>query len=114
MTFIEFVPGRTSTSLNRRPTTSFSRSRRSTSISGSSGIPRTPLVSYCETIQRLGSGLLLGLFLAASGPRAVELFVHEDVRDETLVVVGPRRRDSVRRQLAGVPDRDLLEGGLGV
>src|ERR671918_72449 len=119
MTFMALLPGRTSTSLKRRPTTSFSRSRRSTSISGSAGI-RPPLVGRThrfrvgEPLERLPRCVLLRFLLRAPIPNAVEIGVHVDVRGEALVVVRTRGRHPVGREASVIPDDDLLKRGLGV
>src|SRR5918992_1927560 len=113
MIFIALLPGRTSASLMRRPTTSRSRSRRMTSSSTSAGIS-LPWPAGSESHQRLRGRVLLGLLLAAAGSRSVELFVDIDGCGEDLGVVGSGGNEPVSGALTTEANHDLLQSGLGV
>src|SRR5919106_1624161 len=117
ITFMALLPGLTSTALMRRPTTSFSRSRLRTSISGSSGIPSPfgpQLLIRLEACQSLPRRVLLRLFLAAPFPYAEQFRLHIDVGRKSFVVIGARRSHSVRGEPADVADDDLLQRRLRV
>src|SRR5438128_1648368 len=75
----------TSTCLMRLPTTSFSRSRRSVSTSGSSGIGSH--LASGESAPRFLGGRLLGLLLRASRARAVLVVAQVDGGEEALGVI---------------------------
>src|ERR1700733_7042749 len=78
----------TSTDLIFLPTTSFSRSRRSTSTSGSSGTV-APLTGslFLQARPCDPRGRLLGLLLRSALALAVAMLVHEDRREELLRVI---------------------------
>src|SRR5690348_1444601 len=77
-----------STDLIFLPTTSFSRSRRKTSTSGSSGMvaPR-PVSLTRESLTRDPRSGLLGLLLRSALALAVQTIVDVDVREEVLRVI---------------------------
>src|SRR5918992_5094052 len=77
----------TSAVLIRRPTTSFSRSRRITSTSGSSTGPLLCLDPVRHVVEGLARGPLLGFLLRLADPRAHRLPVQEYRRGEFLLVV---------------------------
>src|SRR5262245_37984089 len=105
----------TSTDLIFLPTTSFSRSRRMTSTSGSSGIVAPLIAGFvlqpCPCHPCCG---LLGLFLRASFAVAIRTVTDEDRREEQLRVVG----SFVAHDVAGAPKharrRRFLESRLEV
>ena len=108
----------TSTVLMRRPTTSFSRSRRIVSTSGSSGIAgrlgsaRAGSASSAST-GGVG-GRLLGVLLRATLPGAAVATADEDPGHVGAGVVGPGPVDVVARQLPAAAQDQLLEAGLEV
>src|SRR5207248_4096577 len=90
------------------PTTSLSRSRRTISTSGSSGIP------LLELRQGAFGGRLLRLLLRPAGPLAQKLADEEDLRVEALGVVGAARGDPVLGDGTALADGPLLQAGLEV
>src|SRR5437868_2845846 len=110
----------------RLPTISFSRSRRSVSTSGSSGIAppfgrhrlgrvdrrRAGRPAPVEALPRVAGGRLLGLLLGPALARAVRLAPEVDGGEEPLGVVGALVGYVVTRQLVEAPRRQLLEPGL--
>src|ERR687892_304375 len=90
MTFIALLPGRTSTSFIRLPTTSFSRSRRRTSSSGSAGIG-----TLLEPLKRASGRVLFRFLLGASRSLSVQLVVEVDVSGEALGVIRSGGRDAI-------------------
>src|SRR5438105_12774567 len=113
----------TSTCLMRLPTTSFSRSRRSVSTSGNSGIGahlrvlRLRRRAVARRGQRppgfLGSGLL-GLLLGPTLARTALLVADVDGGVEALGVVGALFADVVARHGVEALGGELLEAGLVV
>src|SRR6266540_1061690 len=114
-----FGLGRTSTPLIRFPTTSFSRSRRMTSTSGSS-TALLPLLGGSthargdQLREGLAGGLLLGLLLRAAPALPPLLPGQVDRRRELLRVVGPPRDHPVLGHRSNVLGRHLLEARLVV
>src|SRR6188474_2244414 len=116
----------TSTPLTRLPISSRSRSRRTTSTSGSSGIVALPggargkrrLVLHSRfVLQPLPggtSGGLFGLLLGTALALAVGRAAQRDRREEVLGVVRALGAHLVARQLVEAPGRDLLEPRLVV
>src|SRR3954447_24232544 len=98
------------TSRTRLPMTSFSRSRRSVSTSGSSGIGAP---AGEELPSGVGRGLL-GLLLRAPVSGTADLAVDVDGRREDLGVVGTGAGDDITRQLVEPPGNNLLQAGLEV
>src|SRR5690242_12665380 len=98
----------TSTDLIFFPTTSFSRSRRNTSTSGSSGmVAPLPVRFVPQSRPRDPSRGLLRFLLRSAFALAVEAVVHVDGREEVLGVVGP----FVAYDVAGPAERER-SGGL--
>src|SRR5439155_25104140 len=121
MTRIAFRWGRTSTSLIRLPTTSFSRSRRITSTSGSSTVPSGSVaVSVLlrqlrvlgQPVERLSGRPLLRFLLRSPDPPAELSPGQEDRRRELLLVVRPPLDHAVLREPPHVLGGQLLEDGL--
>src|SRR5437588_8423159 len=112
---IAFRCGRTSTSLMRRPTTSFSRSRRTTSTSGSSTQPSCTLAGTSlaplarQACVRLAGGPLLRLFLRPARPSPQLAPSEVDGRGELLLVVGPSLLDAILGEASEVLCGELLE-----
>src|SRR3954464_3673323 len=114
----------TSTCLMRLPTTSFSRSRRRVSTSGSSGtgahllalgrLGVGAIAGRGQRPPRLGGRRLLGLLLgpALTGAALLVVDVHRGV--EALGVIGAVLADLVARQVVHALGRQLLETGLVV
>src|SRR5260221_14718755 len=98
------------TALMRRPTTSFSRSRRSVSTSGSSGTG----VLGLEGEPGLAGRRLLGLLFRAPLALAPRQLVDEHDRVEELGVVGALVTHLVAGQLVELTGRQLLQSGLEV
>src|SRR6478752_2945743 len=113
----------TSTALTFLPTTSRSRSRRTTSTSGSSGI------SHPDTVPPVGLGAvrlalqpfprdlcrrLLGRLLRAALSRAVLLVAEEHRSEEALGVIGPLVTNLVAGQLVAASGCELLQPRLVV
>src|SRR5437899_3739571 len=94
------------------PTISFSRSRRITSTSGSSGIRAGSGLPGFEPRQRLAGSFLLGLFLGAATPFAQLLAPEVHLGVEALGVVGAGGRDPVLRHVAPPAGGTLLEARL--
>src|SRR6476620_5350391 len=94
----------TSTDLILRPTMSFSRSRRSTSISGSSGI-LAPLLQVRPGAPR---GRLLGFLLRVPLARARRVAVEHHGREEPLGVIGPLVPNDVTGSAECALRRELL------
>src|SRR5437764_4397702 len=101
----------TCTALMRRPTTSFSRSRRSVSTSGSSGMLR---VLRLEREPCLARGRLLGLLLGPALPLAPGQLIDVHDRGEDLGVVGALVADLVPGQLVVLARGQLLQPGLEI
>src|SRR6266550_3402970 len=103
----------TSTDLILRPTMSRSRSRRNTSISGSSGT-LTPLLQILQTRPGDPRGRLLGFLLRIALARARCRSVEHHRREETLGVVGPLVTNEVARASESARRGELLEPRLVV
>src|ERR1041384_7704944 len=90
----------TSTPLILRPTASRSRSRRTTSTSGSSGIRGSPRLAEVavQALDGDARGGLLGLFLRAAGAAAVRGAVEHHRRLEALRVIGSRFAERILGQ----------------
>src|SRR6266540_3248796 len=116
MTRIAFRCGRTSTDLMRLPTTSFSRSRRITSTSGSSTstLPWRTGALPGQPLQRLPCGLLFGLLLRPAHPPPELLPAEVHGGGELLLVVGSALGHPVFRDPSEVLRGLLLERGLVV
>src|SRR6266540_554965 len=116
MTRMAFRCGRTTTALIRLPTTSFSRSRRITSTSGSStsALRRGGGVAPGQPLQRLAGRLLFGLLLRAphAPPELLPPQVHGG--GELLLLVGSSLGHPVFRDPPEVLGGLLLERGLVV
>src|SRR6266542_5729044 len=116
MTRIAFRWGRTTTALIRLPTTSFSRSRRITSTSGSStsALRRGGDAAPGQPPQRLAGRLLFGLLLRPphAPPELLPPQVHRG--GELLLMVGASLGHSVLRDPPEVLSGLLLERGLVV
>src|SRR3954468_12960099 len=114
---MERIP-ETSTALTFLPTTSFSRSRRITSTSGSSGTLLLPCpdrrLSRRHPFPRRTRRRLLGLLLRAALAVPVRLSVEEHRREEPLRVVGPLVANLVARQTVEPLRRELLQPRLVV
>src|SRR5947208_7533505 len=109
----------TSTCLMRLPTTSFSRSRRRVSTSGSSGIDdlslRVRAVARArQRAPRLGGGRLFGLLLRPTFARTALLLVDVHGGVEALGVVGAVLPDLVAGQSVETLGGQLLQAGLVV
>src|SRR5437588_7166800 len=113
----------TSTCMMRLPTTSFSRSRRSVSTSGSSGtgghlgtvgLGRRAVAGRGQRPPRLGRRRLLGLLLGPALAGAALVLVDVDGGVEALGMVGAVLAHLVSRQGVHALGGQLLETGLVV
>src|SRR5581483_12161408 len=117
ITRIAFRVGRTSAAWTFRPTTSFSRSRRITSTSGSSTDPSPSALRGALGPQlqvALVRGLLLGLLLGVADPPSVRPAREEDRRGELLLVIRPALADPVLGERVQILRRELLKERLVV
>src|SRR5918992_498211 len=117
ITRLVFFIRRTSTATIRRPTTSFSRSRRTTSTSGSSNLNlprlRGGALRHQPGIGQPGRSLLR-LLLRSARPRPVRLAAEEDSGGEMLGMVRALPADPVLGHPTHVLGGQLLEPGLVV
>src|SRR6478735_7819657 len=88
--------------------------RRTTSTSGSSGIPGLVVGRGVDGTPRCGGGLEFGLFLGAPDPAAVLAFGNHHDRGEFLVVIGTLGTDGVRRWAEPACDGQLLQAALPI
>src|SRR6202043_1650296 len=102
----------TSTPLTRLPTISRSRSRRTTSTSGNSGIG--PFLGVVQVLPGGPGGRLLCLLLGAALAFAAGLAVEAHRGEEPLRMVGAFGPDLVAGQLVEATRRQLLQPGLVV